>query len=146
MARKTLGGRIAELREYFDLTQTQFAKEWGVSQGFLSDVEADKKSIGYELMEKLVTWFGANANWVCTGKEPMLLDQLKSQHEPIRDIPEENQRCQKGAYNLTVDQVRLLSAMKTLNETSRMAILAQVEQEYMHQRAKEFPDCTLDKN
>jgi DNA-binding XRE family transcriptional regulator len=65
---KKVGRRIRELRG-FDLTQADFAKCIGVSQGYLSDVEHGKGEIGAEVLLAISREFGKSIEWLLTGEE-----------------------------------------------------------------------------
>ena len=65
---KKVGRRIRELRG-FDLTQADFAKCIGVSQGYLSNVEHGKGEIGAEVLLAISREFGKSIEWLLTGEE-----------------------------------------------------------------------------
>jgi transcriptional regulator with XRE-family HTH domain len=65
---ESVGRRIRELRG-FDLTQSDFAKRIGVSQGYLSMIEHGKGEIGAEVLLALSHEFGKSIEWLLTGKE-----------------------------------------------------------------------------
>ena len=65
---KKVGRRIRELRG-FDLTQADFAKCIGVSQGYLSNVEHGKGEIGAEILLAISREFGKSIEWLLTGEE-----------------------------------------------------------------------------
>ena len=54
---KAVGRRIRELRG-FDMSQTEFARRIGVSQGHLSYIERGDKTIGVEILLKIHQEFG----------------------------------------------------------------------------------------
>jgi transcriptional regulator with XRE-family HTH domain len=65
---ESVGRRIRELRG-FDLTQSDFAKRIGVSQGYLSMIEHGKGEMGAEVLLALSHEFGKSIEWLLTGKE-----------------------------------------------------------------------------
>lgn len=64
---KAVGRRIRELRG-FDLTQDEFARRIGVSQGYLSYVERGAKEIGAETLLRISQEFQRSLEWLLTGK------------------------------------------------------------------------------
>jgi transcriptional regulator with XRE-family HTH domain len=64
---KNVGRRIRELRG-FDLTQQEFARRIGVSQGHLSYMERGEKEIGAEILLKISKEFGKSIEWLLTGE------------------------------------------------------------------------------
>jgi transcriptional regulator with XRE-family HTH domain len=65
---KVVGRRIRELRG-FDITQKEFARRIGVSQGYLSAIERGKKEIGAEILLKISREFGTSLEWLLTGEK-----------------------------------------------------------------------------
>lgn len=64
---KAVGRRIRELRG-FDLTQKEFARRIGVSQGYLSDMERGKKDIGAQVLLWISRESGRSMEWLLTGE------------------------------------------------------------------------------
>ena len=64
---KSVGRRIRELRG-FDLTQKEFARRIGVSQGFLSYIERGEKEIGAEVLLWISKESGKSMEWLLTGE------------------------------------------------------------------------------
>jgi transcriptional regulator with XRE-family HTH domain len=74
MGRKTtpfdwqnVGRRIRELRG-FQMTQKEFAKRIGVSQGHFSYIERGEKEIGAEILLRISREFGKSIEWLLTGE------------------------------------------------------------------------------
>jgi DNA-binding XRE family transcriptional regulator len=63
------GGRLRELRG-FDLTQAEFARRIGVSQGFLSYAERGEKEVGPQILLRISREFEKTLEWLLTGNEP----------------------------------------------------------------------------
>jgi len=55
-----VGARIKERRELNMLSMNQLAEDSGVSQGFISDVEAGSKSITVSKLEKICNYLGVS--------------------------------------------------------------------------------------
>ena len=63
-----VGRRIRTLRG-FDLTQAEFARRVGVTQGFLSDLERGQKEAGAAVLLAIGQEFGKSVDWLLTGVE-----------------------------------------------------------------------------
>jgi transcriptional regulator with XRE-family HTH domain len=66
---KAVGRRLRELRG-FDMTQKEFARRLGVSQGQLSRYEKGKTEIGPEALLRIARKFGKSIEWLLTGEKP----------------------------------------------------------------------------
>ena len=64
---ESVGRRIRELRG-FQMTQKEFAKKIGVSQGHFSYIERGEKEIGAEILLRISREFGKSIEWLLTGK------------------------------------------------------------------------------
>ena len=64
----TVGRRLRELRG-FDVTQADFARRIGVSQGYLSSAERGQREIGPEILLRISQAYGKSIEWLLTGKE-----------------------------------------------------------------------------
>ena len=62
-----VGRRIRELRG-FDMTQAEFARRVGVTQGHLSRLERGEKEPGAGVLLAISLEFGKSVDWLLTGK------------------------------------------------------------------------------
>ncbi len=62
------GDRIKEIREARGMTQDQLADKAGISKGFLSDVENDKRNISSENLLKVANALGASVDYLLRGE------------------------------------------------------------------------------
>jgi transcriptional regulator with XRE-family HTH domain len=62
-----VGRRIRELRG-FDMTQAEFARRVGVTQGHLSRLERGEKEPGAGVLLAISREFGKSVDWLLTGK------------------------------------------------------------------------------
>jgi transcriptional regulator with XRE-family HTH domain len=65
---ESVGRRIRELRG-FHITQREFARRIGVSQGHLSYMERGEKEIGAEILLRISREFGKSIEWLLTGED-----------------------------------------------------------------------------
>jgi transcriptional regulator with XRE-family HTH domain len=63
-----VGRRIRELRG-FDVTQANFARQIGVSQGYLSAIELGRHEAGAEVLLSISREFGRSIEWLLTGEK-----------------------------------------------------------------------------
>ena len=65
----SIGDRIREIREARTLTQDQLAERSGVSKGFLSDIENNKRNPSSEYVLKIANALGASIDYLLRGDE-----------------------------------------------------------------------------
>jgi transcriptional regulator with XRE-family HTH domain len=65
----SVGDRVREIREARTMTQDQLAARSGVSKGFLSDIENNKRNPSSEYMLKLANALGASIDYLLRGDE-----------------------------------------------------------------------------
>lgn len=82
----TAGDRIREIREEMRMNQDQLAERAGLSKGFLSDVENNKRNIGSQNLLKIANVLGASVDYLLRGEVsvaantgPILIPQELSQ-------------------------------------------------------------------
>src|SRR5271165_6699279 len=64
----TTGDRIREIREERALTQDRLAELAGISKGFLSDVENNKRNISSDNLLKVANALGASVEYLLRGE------------------------------------------------------------------------------
>lgn len=67
----TVGDRVKEIRETKKWTQDQLATKSGVSKGFLSDIENNKRNPSAEYVLKIANALGASLDYLLRGDEPV---------------------------------------------------------------------------
>jgi transcriptional regulator with XRE-family HTH domain len=67
-----IGLRIKELREKLNLTQIEFSNKICIKQANLSHIENKSEKISLDIVNKIISNFNINANWLLTGKGEML--------------------------------------------------------------------------
>jgi transcriptional regulator with XRE-family HTH domain len=105
----TVGDRVKEIREAKKWTQDQLATKSGVSKGFLSDIENNKRNPSSEYVLKIANALGASIDYLLRGDEPLPV----SRREPTV-IP---QTLSSAAEQLSLsyaDTVELLEAHRSV--------------------------------
>jgi transcriptional regulator with XRE-family HTH domain len=64
---RAIGRRIRELRG-FDMTQVDFARRIGITQGYLSALENGEKEPGSAVLLAIKQEFGKSVDWLLTGE------------------------------------------------------------------------------
>jgi transcriptional regulator with XRE-family HTH domain len=86
----TVGERIREIREEMQINQEQLAERSGLSKGFLSDVENNKRNIGSENLLKIANVLGASVDYLLRGDTTESIST-----EPIVIPPELSQAAEE---------------------------------------------------
>jgi transcriptional regulator with XRE-family HTH domain len=89
----TIGDRIREIREDMQIRQDQLAERSGLSKGFLSDVENNKRNISSENLLKIANVLGASVDYLLRGQiaeadrvEPIVIPPELSQAAEELDL------------------------------------------------------------
>jgi len=82
----SVGDRIREIREEMGMKQDVLAERAGLSKGFLSDVENNKRNVGSQNLLKIANVLGASVDYLLRGEtsdsgvaEPIVIPQELSQ-------------------------------------------------------------------
>lgn len=67
------GERIAKVRKYLGLNQAQLARQYGITQVALSNIESGKAVVKDYYLDFLSEHYGINKAWLHTGVGNMLL-------------------------------------------------------------------------
>ena len=78
------GDRIKAARENLNWTQEQLAEAAGISKGFLSDIENDKRNISSESALKIADALGISLDYLLRGET----GERERQRQPVRIPPE----------------------------------------------------------
>lgn len=101
MSVPTVGDRIREIREDLGLTQDQLAARAGVSKGFLSDVENNKRNLSSRNLLSIATAVGTSVDYLLRGaRAEMVVSQ-----DPIVIPPELSRAAEELGltYSQTID-------------------------------------------
>jgi transcriptional regulator with XRE-family HTH domain len=96
----TVGDRIRMIREELKMTQDKLAEQAGLSKGFLSEVENNKRNISSDNLLRLANVLGASIDFLLRGDE-----RDTSRKTPITIPPELSQAAQELnlSYSATVE-------------------------------------------
>lgn len=78
---KDIGFRIRQLRCEKQLTQEEFSAVLGIKQANLSHVENKGSKISIDILDKIISNFDINADWLLSGEGKMFRNE-----QPIGDI------------------------------------------------------------
>lgn len=104
----SVGDRIREIREARRMTQDQLAEQSGISKGFLSDVENNKRNVSSDNLLRVANVLGASLDYLLRGasSEP-------AARGPVTIPPELAEAAEK--LNLSYTQtVELLDAHRSV--------------------------------
>jgi transcriptional regulator with XRE-family HTH domain len=76
----SVGDRIREVREHRRITQDRLAETSGISKGFLSDVENNKRNISSEYLLRIANSLGTSVDYLLKGESSTAESQ---QREPV---------------------------------------------------------------
>jgi transcriptional regulator with XRE-family HTH domain len=96
----TVGDRIREIRDDMQMNQDRLADSAGISKGFLSDVENNKRNISSENLLKIANVLGASVDYLLRGE----VSEVTST-EPVVIPPELSQAAEELelSYSATVE-------------------------------------------
>lgn len=87
------------LRELLQMSQTEFARTIGISQGALSQIESGRSRLSMETLKNLSSEFNVNCNWVVNGKGDIFF-RTKSKAPTTKNklIPFINKKARAGYF------------------------------------------------
>lgn len=116
----TTGDRIRFIREKKKMTQDQLTDAAGISKGFLSDVENNKRDIGSQSLLRIANALGASVDYLLQGETK----EVVAEKAPIVIPPALSQAAEE--LNLSYAQtLELLSAHNSV--VARRSIRSQKE-------------------
>lgn len=104
----SVGDRIREIREARRMTQDQLAEQSGISKGFLSDVENDKRNVSSDNLLRIANVLGASLDYLLRGTSSEAVGR-----GPITIPPELAQAAEKLNLSYT-GTVELLEAHRSV--------------------------------
>jgi transcriptional regulator with XRE-family HTH domain len=104
----SVGVRIREIREARGMTQDQLATRSGISKGFLSEVENDRRNLSSKILLKLAIELGATVDYLLTGAT------TKTEAVTSIDIPVELSRIAEELHLTHSETVGILEAYNSV--------------------------------
>ncbi len=102
----TTGDRIREIREARGMTQDQLAVQAGISKGFLSEVENNKRNISSDNLLRIANVLGASVDYLLRGET-----KERTRREPVV-IPSE---LSEAAGELGISYSQTLETLEAHN-------------------------------
>lgn len=78
--------RITMLRELLQMSQTEFARKIGISQGALSQIENGRSRLSMETLKSLSVQFNINCNWLVNGKGEIFYNYAESKKSSDKNL------------------------------------------------------------
>lgn len=113
----TLGQRLKYLRKKERISQREFAKHAGISQGNLSDMENDKYLPSITTVISIIEYYGFAADWILFGIGPMQAIDYNNISDNSSSVP------------ITADEEELLSVYNDLDSEGKAIVKSTCYQE-----------------
>ncbi|GHV87060.1 hypothetical protein AGMMS50255_3560 [Spirochaetia bacterium] len=68
---ESINQRVKQVREALELSQRNFSSILALSNGYIGGVETDVRKVNGRLIKLIVSEFGVNETWLCTGEGEM---------------------------------------------------------------------------
>jgi len=105
----TTGDRIRHIREKKKMTQDQLAEASGISKGFLSDVENNKRNISSQALLRIANALGASVDYLLQGESKQIVEE----RAPVIIPPALSQAAEELSLSYT-ETLDLLSAHNSI--------------------------------
>jgi len=109
---KKLGERLYKLRSALGLNQEEFAKEIRVSNGYITSLERSSRKLNDRLIKLISDTFGANEDWLKTGKGKMFAEQ-KAIH--LDEVTALYKQLHPKLQKLVIEQLKVLIEMNQIH-------------------------------
>ena len=131
----TVGDRIREIRDELGLTQDQLASHAGLSKGFLSDVENNKRNLSSRNLLSIANAVGTSVDYLLRGATA----EQAIGHDPIV-IPSELSRAAEEldlTYSQTIDVLEAHRSVIARRSSSGLRKLSVVDWKNLHRAIKD---------
>ncbi len=99
----TIGGRIKDLRESLNLSQTEFGEKLGVSRDVVNNLERDRVNITEDRLLLISKTYGVRYEWLKTGDLPMYPPETDDLLERVTHILEGESPNKLRAIEMIMD-------------------------------------------
>lgn len=119
-----LGNRIKTLRKEREITQGSLAQAIGITQGFLSDIERDKKTPGGDILLSLSRFFDVDPHWLLTGEgkkraSEKIIDTLDQKLARAVIAERQDRSGSTEPMTLTTTEAEIIELLRDLPEDAR---------------------------
>lgn len=98
--KELIGPNIRNIRKQLHMKQKELANNLNISSGYLSEIEAGKKSPGLEVVDSLLQKYNVNPAYLLTGMGDYFLNMKENKNE------EQQTFTKKGdIYNAAIDEM-----------------------------------------
>jgi peptidoglycan hydrolase CwlO-like protein len=117
---KDIWSRIDTIISYFNLSDSAFERQAGLSPSYIRKTINSKSSIGHKQLEKIIENFPKiNAHWIRTGEGPMIngeavVDAKSEQIEHMQNLIDSLNSDLKDKDKLIEDQKETIKQLKEL--------------------------------
>ena len=95
--------KFKTIRQYYGLSQAQFAQKINVSPGFIANVETERTNVSEKTVDEVCRVFPIRREWLVEGKGEMFIGESK--HEPVDKKGVENRvRAVRQEAELTQEE------------------------------------------
>lgn len=116
-----LNTRIKYLRKnILKISQEQFGKELGLTQGYISSIEANERNLSFEAYEKIQNAFNINQKWLETGVGEIF-------HKPNKAVENEALSRISNAYNLCENELLFVKNFLSLPSKKRQQVISAIK-------------------
>jgi len=119
---KDIGLRIKELREGKKLTQIEFSERIGIKQANLSHIENKGEKISIDVINKIISNFDINIEWLFTGKGEKQRKEVTQASKTANKVIEEETRP-RVPYSAAAGSLSVAMDGVTANQCEQMPII-----------------------
>ncbi len=117
----TTGKRLKKARDYADLTQNEFAEQFGLKWDKIKNIETDKHKLTPEFADEIEQKYSISGWWLLTGKGTMLLKEnnlvISNDNNYNIDLLSVRAGAGEGIYNYVIETIDTISLDKSFFRT-----------------------------
>jgi phage repressor protein C with HTH and peptisase S24 domain len=116
----TTGKRLKKARDYIDLTQNEFAEQFGLKWDKIKNIETEKHKLTPNFAEEIEQKYSISGWWLLTGKGEMLLKEnnlVATNNNYNIELLNVRAGAGEGIYNYVIETVDTISLDKSFFRT-----------------------------
>jgi phage repressor protein C with HTH and peptisase S24 domain len=116
----TTGKRLKKARDYIDLTQNEFAEQFGLKWDKIKNIETEKHKLTPDFAEEIEQKYSISGWWLLTGKGEMLLKEnnlVATNNNYNIELLNVRAGAGEGIYNYVIETVDTISLDKSFFRT-----------------------------